>query len=457
VETDNIVIRHARIIDPSRQLDRVGDILLGNGEIVAAGRLGVDRIPDGCRVIDGTGLVASPGFIDLHCHLREPGFEYKETIAAGSKAAAKGGFTTLCAMPNTDPPIDNAAVVEFIHQKARQDSLVRILPIGCVTKGRKGHELAEMEELASAGVVAFSDDGDPVYDANLMRLALIYSLDLGLPISNHCQDLSLSCNGVMAEGPVATHLGLDGIPAAAEEAMIARDIALAEATGGRLHVAHLSTAGSVPLVREAKERGLSVTAEVCPHHLTTTDQWVLGRKGESSGAAGGLAYDTSTKVYPPLRAQRDVDILVSALAEGVIDCIATDHAPHDLTSKQVTYQDAAFGISVLETALGSLLQLVHTNKLSMGAMVDRLTTGPARVLGESYSDLASLQPGTTADLVLFDPEQEWTVDTSEFESKGRNTPLEGTTLKGRVVATFAGGRMVYQAPGLKIGEFRAKV
>lgn len=457
METDNIVIRHARIIDPSRQLDRVGDILLGNGEIVAAGRLGVDRIPGGCWVIDGTGLVASPGFIDLHCHLREPGFEYKETIAAGSKAAAKGGFTTLCAMPNTDPPIDNAAVVEFIHQKARQDSLVRILPIGCVTKGRKGHELAEMEELASAGVVAFSDDGDPVYDANLMRLALIYSLDLGLPISNHCQDLSLSCNGVMAEGPVATHLGLDGIPAAAEEAMIARDIALAEATGGRLHVAHLSTAGSVPLVREAKERGLSVTAEVCPHHLTTTDQWVLGRKGESSGAAGGLAYDTSTKVYPPLRAQRDVDILVSALAEGVIDCIATDHAPHDLTSKQVTYQDAAFGISVLETALGSLLQLVHTNKLSMGAMVDRLTTGPARVLGESYSDLASLQPGTTADLVLFDPEQEWTVDTSEFESKGRNTPLEGTTLKGRVVATFAGGRMVYQAPGLKIGEFRAKV
>ena len=456
METDNIVIRHARIIDPSRQLDRVGDILIGNGEIVAAGRLGLDRIPEGCRVIDGTGLVASPGFIDLHCHLREPGFEYKETIAAGSKAAAKGGFTTLCAMPNTDPPIDNAAVVEFIHQKARQDSLVRILPIGCVTKGRKGHELAEMEELASAGVVAFSDDGDPVYDANLMRLALIYSLDLGLPISNHCQDLSLSCNGVMAEGPVATHLGLDGIPAAAEEAMIARDIALAEATGGRLHVAHLSTAGSVPLVREAKERGLSVTAEVCPHHLTTTDQWVLGRKGESSGAAGGLAYDTSTKVYPPLRAQRDVDTLVSALAEGVIDCIATDHAPHDLTSKQVTYQDAAFGISVLETALGSLLQLVHTNKLSMGAMVDRLTNGPARVLGESYSHLASLQPGTTADLVLFDPEQEWTVDTSEFESKGRNTPLEGTTLKGRVVATFASGRMIYQAPGLKIEEFRGK-
>ncbi|MCH8988602.1 MAG: dihydroorotase [Chloroflexi bacterium] len=451
-----MVIRHARIIDPSRQLDRVGDILLGGGEILATGRIGVDRIPDGCRVIDGAGLVASPGFIDLHCHLREPGFEYKETIAAGSRAAAKGGFTTLCCMPNTEPPIDNAAVVEFINQRARQDSLVRILPIGCVTKGRKGHELAEMEELASAGVVAFSDDGDPVYDANLMRLALIYSSDLGLPISNHCQDLSLSCNGVMAEGPVATHLGLDGIPAAAEEAMIARDITLAEATGGRLHVAHVSTAGSVPLVREAKERGLSVTAEVCPHHLTTTDQWVFGGKGEPTAAAGGLAYDTSTKVYPPLRSQRDVDALIEALSDGVIDCIATDHAPHDLTSKQVTYQEAAFGISVLETALGSLLQLVHNSKLSMGAMIDRLTTGPAKVLGESYADLASMQPGTPADIVLFDPEQEWTVDTSEFESKGRNTPLEGTVLKGRVVATFTSGSLVYQGPGLKIEEPHAK-
>ena len=456
METDSILIRHARIVDPSRQLDRVGDLLIGSGEITAAGRLGPDRIPNGCRVIDGTGLVASPGFIDLHCHLREPGFEYKETIAAGSKAAAKGGFTTLCAMPNTDPPIDNAAVVDFIHQKARQDSLVRILAIGCVTKGRKGHELAEMEELASSGVVAFSDDGDPVYDANLMRLALIYSLDLGLPISNHCQERSLSCNGVMAEGPVATHLGLDGIPAAAEETMIARDIALAEATGGRLHVAHLSTAGSVPLVREAKARGLSVTAEVCPHHLTTTDQWVLGRKGESTTAAGGLAYDTSTKVYPPLRGQRDVDALIQGLADGVIDCVATDHAPQDLTSKQVTYQEAAFGISVLETALGSLLQLVHSKKLSMGAMVDRLTTGPARVLGETYSDLASLEAGTAADIVLFDPEQEWTVDTAEFESKGRNTPLEGTMLKGRVVATFASGNIIYQSPRLIFEEPHVK-
>ena len=456
MQTEKILIRGARIIDPSRRWDQVGDLLLGGGEILAAGKVLENGIPDGCRVIDGAGLVASPGFIDLHCHLREPGFEYKETIAAGSRAAARGGFTTVCCMPNTDPPIDNAAVVDFILQRARRDSLVRIVPIGCVSKGRKGHELAEMEELASAGAVAFSDDGDPVYDANLMRLALTYSSDLRLPIINHCQDTSLSCNGVMAEGPVATHLGLGGIPAAAEEAMIARDIALAEATGGRLHVAHLSTAGSVPLVREAKERGLSVTAEVCPHHLTITDQWVLGDKGEPATAAGGHAYDTSTKVYPPLRSQRDVDALVEALADGVIDCVATDHAPHDLTSKQVTYQDAAFGISVLETALGSMLQLVHRKKMTIAVMVDRLTTGPARVLGESYVDLASLQPGTPADIVLFDPEQEWTVDTSEFESKGRNTPLEGTVLKGRVVATFASGTLVHQAPELKMEEQSAR-
>ena len=449
MENEKTLIRNVRIIDPAVKSDEVGDLLISEGKILGAGKLGLEEIPEGCLVIDGADLVACPGFIDLHCHLREPGFEYKETIAAGSKAGAKGGFTTLCAMPNTDPPIDNAAVVEFIHERTKQDATVRVLPIGCVTKGRKGHELAEMEELASAGVVAFSDDGDPVYDANLMRLALLYSLDLGLPISNHCQDKSISSNGVMAEGPVATHLGLDGIPAAAEEAMIARDIALAEATGGRLHVAHLSTAGSVPLVREAKYKGLRVTAEVCPHHLTITDEWALGRKGQPADAAGYMAYDTSTKVYPPLRSQSDVDTLIDALAAGVIDCVATDHAPHDLTSKQVTYNDAAFGISVLETALGSLLELVHMNKLSMGLLIERLTVGPARILGGSYSDLASLQPGTAADVVLFDPEKEWTVDTTEFESKGKNTPLEGTNLRGRAMATFANGRIVYQNPDLK--------
>ena len=450
---EQTLIEGARIIDPFRRLDRLGDLLLGNGAIIAAGDVPSDQSTEGCRVIDGRGMVASPGFIDLHCHLREPGYEYKETIATGSQAAARGGFTTLCCMPNTDPPIDSESVVRFINQRAREQSLVRILPIGCVTKGRQGRRLADLEELAGSGVVAFSDDGDPVDDANLMRLALTYGYDLGMPIINHCQDLSLSCDGVMAEGAVATMLGLPGIPAAAEEAMIARDISLAGMTGGRLHIAHLSTLGSVPLLRQAKERGLRVTAEVCPHHLTITDQWVTGSQGNqglSGASASPYAYETSTKVYPPLRRQQDVDAMIAALAEGVIDAIATDHAPHEVTSKQVTYQDAAFGISVLETALGSALQLVHHGRMSLADLVSRLTYGPAQVLGDGYSGLASLEPGTPADIVLFDPDKEWTVDAMNFVSKGKNTPLDGTTLKGMVFATFSGGRLVYESPELKM-------
>ena len=443
------MIQGPRIVDPGRGVDAVGDILISGSKIISAGpRLSAADIPDGCRSIPANGLVAAPGFIDLHCHLREPGFEYKETIATGTRAAARGGFTSVCCMPNTDPAIDNEAVVELVQRRARTDGVVRVFPIGCVTKGRRGKELAEMEELAAAGVVAFSDDGDPVYDANIMRLALTYTLDLGMPISNHCQEHSLCPGGMMAEGWAATRLGLTGIPAAAEEAMIARDLALAELTGGWLHLAHLSTAGSVALVRQARERGVSVTTEVCPHHLSITDQWALGykdaAKGTAGGAAGLLNFDTSTKVYPPLRGQKDVDALIEGLAEGVIDCIATDHAPHELASKQVTYQEAAFGISVFETALGTLMGLVHRGQISLSALVDRLTVGPARVLGPSFEDLATLHAGSPADLVLFDPELEWVVDTGAFASKGRNTPLEGATLKGRVMATLVEGKLVHQ-------------
>ena len=432
------------------ELDLVGDILVNGGRISAAGPA-IEGRPDGCMVIDGAGLVACPGFIDLHAHLREPGYEYKETIATGAQAAARGGFTTVCCMPNTDPPIDSESVVEFVLRRARDAGQVRVLPIGCVTRGRQGRELADLEELAAAGAVGFSDDGDPVQDANLMRMALTYSADLGRPVSNHCQDLHLSADGVMAEGGVATRLGLPGIPPAAEDAMIARDIALAQATGGRLHVAHLSTAGSVPLVRRAKELGLHVTAEVCPHHLTITDEWALGDKGNGTGRSE-WAYDTSTKVYPPLRSRADADALVDALADGTIDCIATDHAPHDVASKQVTYQDAAFGISVLETALGSALQTVHDGRISLPALVERLTFGPARVLGPEYAPLASLAPGTPADLVLFDPELEWTVDASEFVSKGKNTPLDGTQLRGRTLAAIATGRVIYHSKELRFQE-----
>jgi dihydroorotase len=439
-----LLIQGPRIIDPASGLDQVGDILIVDGKIAAVGRVSHDQVPDGCLTADATGLVACAGFIDLHCHLRDPGFEYKETIASGTRAAAKGGFTSICAMPNTEPPVDNAAVVDFLRFRSQAEGVVRVFPIACVSKGRLGRELSEMEELASVGAVAFSDDGDPVYDANLMRLALAYSMDLGLPIINHCQEPSLSRNGVMAEGSVSGRLGLAGIPAAAEESMIARDIALAELTGGRLHLAHVSTAGSVTLLRQAKARGLRVTAEVCPHHLTITDQWVLGGKGLDADAAGRFAYDTSTKVFPPLRSQRDVETLVQGLAEGVIDCIATDHAPHDVTSKQCTYQEAAFGISVLETAFGSTMQLVHKGLLDLPGLVHRLTVGPTGVLGPAFDDLACLKPGTPGDVVLFDPEKEWVVNPEEFLSQGKNTPLEGVTLKGQVSATFLDGRMVYQ-------------
>ena len=444
MDSTTFLIKGPRIIDPSQGLDQTGDILVSNGKIMAVGVLPADSVPANCRTVDAAGLVASPGFIDLHCHLRDPGFEYKETITAGALAAARGGFTSLCCMPNTSPPIDNAAVVDFLRRRCETEAVVRVHPVACVSKGRLGRELTEMEELAAAGAVAFSDDGDPVHDPSLMRLALTYSLDLGLPITNHCQDRSLSGNGAMAEGWVSSRLGLAGIPAAAEETMIARDIALAELTGGRLHLAHVSTAGSVPMIRHAKERGLAVTAEVCPHHLTITEEWVLGRKGGDAAAAGLLAYDTSTKVFPPLRSRNDVDALVEALADGVIDCIATDHAPHEPTSKQVTYEDAAFGISVLETGFGSVMQLVHRGRLSLPDLVERLTVGPARVMGQPFQEYATLAPGTAADIVLFDPDREWQVDTAEFQSMGKNTPLEGVTLKGQVMATMVGGRLVFE-------------
>ena len=444
-DPDSILIQGPRIVDPGRGMDAIGDILITGGKIVSAGpRLSPADLPEGCRPIPANGMVAAPGFIDLHCHLREPGYEYKETIATGTRAAARGGFTSICCMPNTDPPLDNEATVALVQQRARAEGVVRVFPIGCVTKGRRGKELAELEELAAAGVVAYSDDGDPVYDPNLMRLALTYTLDLGLPISNHCQEHRLCPGGVMAEGWAATRLGLPGIPAAAEEAMIARDLALAELTGGWLHLAHLSTAGAVALVRQARERGVSVTTEVCPHHLSLTDDWALGYRGLPDGGSGPLNYDTSTKVYPPLRGRQDVDALIEGLADGVIDCIATDHAPHEAASKQVTYQEAAFGISVFETALGSLMALVHRGQISLSTLVDRLTVGPARVLGPSFEELATLHPGSPADVVLFDPDLDWVVDTGEFASKGRNTPLEGVALKGRVVTTFVEGKVVHQ-------------
>ena len=439
-----LLIAGGRVIDPANGMDSVADVLISGGVIRAVTpSMPAASLDPNARVIDASGLVVAPGFIDIHTHLREPGYEYKETIVTGAQAAARGGFTTICAMPNTDPAIDNAAVVDYVRNRAAV-APVRVQVVGCVTRDRAGRELADMEELITAGVVAFSDDGDPVHDAALMRLALTYSRDLRAPITNHCQDHALCPSGVMAEGWVSSRLGLAGIPAVAEEAMVARDIALAELTGGRLHLAHLSSAGSVAMVRQAKERDIAVTAEVCPHHLLLTDEWAMGDRGNAIGFAGASAYDTNTKMYPPLRTPDDVAACVTGLADGTIDCVATDHAPHERASKECTYHDAAFGISVLETALGTLMAPVHRGDVGLPTMVERLTVGPARVLGGAFAPYASLSPGTPADVVLFAPEARWTVDVKEFASLGRNTPLDGVELQGRVAATLVGGNIVFE-------------
>ena len=447
-QTGPILISGGRVIDPANGRDDVADVLIADGVIKAVDRsIPAEALDGDVRVIRADGMVVCPGFIDIHTHLREPGFEYKETIATGAAAAVRGGFTTICAMPNTDPSIDNGAMVDYVLSRGATTP-ARVKVIGCVSKDRAGHELADMEELVDAGVVAFSDDGDPVYDAGLMRLALTYSLGLGVPITNHCQDHALCPGGEMSEGWVSSRLGLAGIPAVAEEAMVARDIALAELTGGRLHLAHLSSAGSVAMVRQAKERGISVTTEVCPHHLLLTDEWAMGARGNPAVPASALAYDTSTKVYPPLRTDADVAACVAGLADGTIDCVATDHAPHDRVSKECTYHDAAFGISVLETALGAVLATVHDGSISLSDMVERMTTGPARVMGNDFGKYAGLTSGTPADVVIFDPNALWTVDVNEFASMGRNTPLDGVELRGRVAATLVGGRAVFEEPDL---------
>ena len=440
-----LLIRAGRIVDPSRGVDLVGDLLLENGVVKAVG--GKIAPPEGARELDATGMVVCPGFIDLHCHLREPGFEYKETIATGTAAAARGGFTTVCAMPNTEPTMDTRATIEFVLEKARQEGAVRVLPIGCVTKGSKGKELAEMGELAQAGAIAFSDDGHPVADPNVMRQALGYSSGQGLPVINHCEVPELSNGGSMNEGWVSNRLGVKGVPASAESIMVARDISLAELTGGRLHLAHVSTAESVDLVRRAKDKGLDVTCEVTPHHLTLNDEAVLGyvNGGSAFEALTPAAYDTHAKVNPPLRGRSDVEAMVRALREGVIDVVATDHAPHSRVEKLTTLDEADFGISVLETALGSLMSLVHAGGIELPLLIHKMTAAPAHFLGRD--ELGTLREGAAADVTIFDPDAEWTVDAGSFVSKGKNTPLDGATLKGRVTATIVGGEVVYEAEG----------
>jgi len=436
----DLLIRNGRVLDPARRVDMAADVLVREGRVAAVGP-SLDAA--GAEVLDATGLVVAPGFVDIHTHLRDPGFEYKESIATGTQAAARGGFTTVCCMPNTDPPIDTRATVEYVLRTAAAGGAVRVLPIGCVSQGRAGRELAELADLAEAGCVAFSDDGSPVADGQLMRRALEYAKIHGLAIIDHCEDPAISSGGVMHEGWVATRLGLRGQPAAAEESFVARDIALAAQLNAPVHIAHVSTRAAVELVRRAKERGLPVTAEVTPHHLTLTHHAVAF----STDGNGALAYDTNAKVNPPLRSRDDVAACVEALRDGAIDCIATDHAPHAGYEKDVEFDAAPFGISGLETAFGLCMTLVEAGALDLPTLIERLTAGPVRALGleRSVLGLGSLAEGAPGDVVLLDPDAQWTVEPERFASKGQNTPLAGRTLRGKIAATVYEGRVVWAA------------
>lgn len=439
-----LLIRGGRIVDPSQNLDVEGDLLVKDGRVAAVGKV-PERDGDGAEraEFDARGLVVAPGFIDLHVHLREPGYEEKETIATGARAATAGGFTTICCMPNTSPAIDTRAVVEYVGRAAETAGAARVLCVAAVSKGRAGKELVEMAELAAAGVVGFSDDGAAVGGTVLMRNALAYSRMLDLPVIDHCEDPELVKGGQMNEGPVATRLGLKGQPAAAEEIIVARDLALAELTGGWVHVAHLSARRAVEAVRAAKARGVRVTAEVTPHHLVMTDELVAGRwPGFPGSTAPHLPYDTNTKVNPPLRSRADVEALLEGLRDGTIDAIATDHAPHHQVDKVCEYDFAAPGLVGLETALPALLLLVEQGRLSLGEVVRLLTTGPASVLKR---DLGTLRPGAAADVAVFDPNLAWKVTPEALLSKGKNTPFIGETVKGRVVLTLRDGLPVYGA------------
>ena len=436
--TERILIRNGRVIDPASGLDKTADVLVEGGCIAA---VGPDLKAEGARKIDARGLVVAPGFVDLHTHLREPGLEYKEDIATGTLAAARGGFTTVCAMPNTEPAMDNRSIIEHVLREAEARASVRVLPIGAVSRGRAGKELAELGDLAAAGCVAFSDDGAPVWDATLMRRALEYANGLGLPIIDHCEDPSLARDAVMHEGWVSTRLGLRGAPAASEEAAVTRDIALAEATGAHVHIAHVSTRGAIEAIRAAKARGLRVTAEVTPHHLTLTEEIVAF----GSGGGWDLVYDTNAKVNPPLRSQDDVDACGAALADGTIDCIATDHAPHAVIEKLCEFDDAAFGISGLETAFGLCMRLAHDGRITLETLIERLTIGPVRALGldRVVPGIGTLAVGAPADIVLLDAAAEWVVEPERFASKGKNTPLGGVTLRGGVAMTVSNGVVVH--------------
>ncbi len=421
-----LLIKNGLVIDPSRQYQEKADVLIEGDKI--AGVFPSIEI-DNTEVLDATGLVVAPGFIDLHTHLREPGREDKETIETGSKAAAQGGFTSICCMPNTQPINDNATVTHYILSRAKSLGLVNIFPIGAITRESKGEQLAEIGEMYKAGVVAISDDGRPVSNSLVMRRAMEYAKSFGLPVVDHCENKELAAGGVINEGYYSTLLGLKGMSHLAEEADVQRDLMLAEATGAHIHIAHLSTAGSLELVRQAKQKGTKVTCEVTPHHFTLTDSAVID-------------FDTNTKMNPPLRTDHDVRALIEGIVDGTVDAIATDHAPHHADEKALEYDRAPFGIVGLETAVSlSLDRLYHKEKISLMRLVELLSTAPAKVFNISRG---TLSVGAQADVTIFDPELKTFVNPAQFCSKSRNTPFADWQLKGRVINTIVSGRVVYR-------------
>lgn len=438
----NILIKNGHTIDPAQKIDGICDIIIENGKIKEVLKRGsaearknknadfrTSELP-GYQVIDAEGRLVIPGLVDMHVHLREPGFEYKETIKTGTEAAARGGITTVCCMPNTKPVNDNASITAFIVNRAAQEGSCTVYPVGAITKGQGGEELADLAIMYEAGCLAFSDDGRPVMDSLLMRRAMEYSKILDAPLISHCEDLSLAAGGVMNEGLLAVTLGLKGIPPQAEEIMVARDIALAELTGGRLHIAHVSTAGSVEIIRAAKKRGIAdITAETCPHYFHLTEDVAKD-------------YNTFAKVNPPLRTRNDIEAIRHGLQDGTLDVIATDHAPHHIDEKTAEFDNAPSGISGLETSLGLSMKLVDDGVLDMSQLIEKMALNPSRILGMiKKGTKGTLKPRADADLVIIDTSTEYRVETADFRSKGINTPFAGWTLRARPVITIANGRI----------------
>lgn len=427
-----LLLTGARIIDPSQKMDGRLDVFIENGKVVKIGNnlsKSIKSKDSGkiTKIIDLPGMIIVPGLMDMHTHLREPGFEYKETVASGTAAAVAGGFTSIACMPNTNPINDNRSITEFIKRKAAEAALANVYPIGAISMNSEGSKLTEFWDLKEAGIVAVSDDGKPVMNAALMRRAMEYAHSLQLPVISHCEDVNLSANGLMNEGYYSTILGLNGIPSTAEEVMVARDILIAEFTKTAVHIAHVSTAGSVLLIRDAKARGISVTAETAPHYFTLTDESVQG-------------YDTNYKINPPLRSDHDVKAIKEGLADGTIDVIACDHAPHGRTDKEVEFEYAANGISGLETSLALSLNLISSKTLTWPELIDKMSIQPARILNLSKG---TLKEGADADMTVIDPQLKWTVDVQAFRSRGKNSPFHGRQMQGKAILTIVGGEIKY--------------